>query len=337
MRRSRLLSILVLASSLIATVGVLAAPTSARQELRTISVSTFSAPLELIVMRELGFLEREGLALDFTPAPGSEPQLQGLLDQRFGIVSTSADNVVYWVEDRNADFLVFLVGASPLDQNFYVRPEIRSFADLRGTVLAVDASLSGFATVLRAILERNGLVVGQDVEFREVGNTGARTQALLNGEVAGSMLGTGQPQFINQALAGGVHMLARGSDYMPLYPAGTWTTTRRWAADNPDTLTAFIRAVLRTREWLRDPAHEAEAIALKMRVVNISEEAAREIYRGAVEDAGPLTPAGQVRGDMLQAIVDMRVETGLMAPPSPPVSKYVTPSWYALARETMAR
>jgi hypothetical protein len=74
-----------------------------------------------------------------------------------------------------------------------------------------------------------------------------------------------------------------------------------------------------------------------MRVDNVSEEAAREIYRGAVEDAGPLTPAGQVRGDMLQAIVDMRVETGLMAPPSPPVSKYVTPSWYALARETMAR
>ena len=335
MSRSRFTGTLALASSLIAALAILAAPTGARQEIRTISISTFSPPLELIVMRELGFLEREGIAIDFTPAAGSESQLQSLLDQRVGIVSTSADNVVYWVEDRDADFLVFLVGASPLDQDFYVRPEIQTFDDLRGGVLAVDATASGYATVLRAILERNGLVVGRDVEFREVGNTGARTQALLNGDVVGSMLGAGQPQFIEQAMAGGVHMLARGADYMPLYPAGTWTTTRRWAADNPDLMVAFIRSVLRAREWIRDPSHEAEAIALKMRVDNVSEEAARDTYRGAVEDAGPATIEGQVRTDMLQAIADMRIETGLMAAPSPPVSKYVTPRWYTLARDTM--
>ncbi len=287
--------------------------------------------------RELSLFTREGIDLQSSQVPNSTQQLQQLMDLETGIVTTAADNLVYWNEDRGADFLIFMVGAGRLDQNFYVRPEIQTYDDLRGGVLAVDSASSGYATVLRAILARNGLSVGQDVRFEEVGNTGARTEALVDGRVVGSMLGEGQVSFIAQAEAAGVHVLARGADYMPVYPSGTYATTRRWAADNPQLMVGFVRAVIGARNWLRDPSNADAAVAMAARVYTLNENQARAQYRSAVDELGAPTIDAQVRTDMLQAIADMRVETGLLEPPAPSASKYVTPNWYQLAQQSMSR
>jgi NitT/TauT family transport system substrate-binding protein len=328
----RLRRAVVLAWVVLSTLSFVATPARAAQELRPVNFSSFSVPFEITVAREQGIFARNGIELVASQVPNSTSQLQDLLDQETGIATTSADNIVYWVEDRDADFLILMSGASPLDQNLYVRPEIQSFDDLRGTVLAVDSASSGYATVMRAILQRNGLAVGRDVELEEVGNTGARTQALVNGSVAGSMLGEGQTAFIRQAEEAGVHVLARGADYMPEYPASTYVTTRRWAADNPQLVVAFLRSIAEARAWLRDPANTEEAVALIVRTNNAGDEVARRVYRDALADIGAPTVQSQVQTSPMQAIVDMRIETGLMPAPAPDVSKYITPNWYLLTQ-----
>ena len=113
-------------------------PARAEQALSPLSFSSFGVPTEITVARELGIFARNGIELVSTEVPNSTSQLQAVLDQETGIATTSADNVVYWVEDHDADFLILMAGASPLNQNFYVRPEIQSFEDLRGTTLAVQ-------------------------------------------------------------------------------------------------------------------------------------------------------------------------------------------------------
>ena len=331
MRRQSAGRTLALALALVAALGVLVAPTGASQ-LETVRFTSFTVPRAVAQGIDLGFFEREGLVLDAATTQNSEQQLQELRDLQWGIASTNADNVLYWVEDHGADFFIFVLDEGTVTQQLFVRPEIRSFEDLRGQTLAVDSAHSGFATVLRRILLRNGLVIDRDYRFLPVGNTALRTAALVEGRAAGAMLNAAS----EATTAAGIYPLARGTDYAPVWPGTTLVTTRRWAADHPHLLLSFIRALIVTNAWLADVRNGDAAIASIMRSDRVDETRARRLHREAVEElAGPAVDA-QVRTDVMQQVVDLRVEVGLLAAPAPPAAKYVNPHWYALALQGVA-
>jgi ABC-type nitrate/sulfonate/bicarbonate transport system substrate-binding protein len=186
--------------------------------------------------------------------------------------------------------------------------------------------------VLRRILLLNGLEIGRDYQFLPLGNTALRTTAIIEGRVAGAMLGEAS----ETATAAGIHMLARGTDYAPVYPANSFVTTRRWAADHPLELVAFIRAVITTNEWLADVRNEEAAVSSIARTDRVNDARARQLYRSALEALAPdSSVANQVRTDVMQYVVDMRQEVGLLAQPTPP-SRYVNPQWYELALRSLA-
>jgi ABC-type nitrate/sulfonate/bicarbonate transport system substrate-binding protein len=331
MRTRLFLRTATFAIAILAATGLVIGPAAAQQPtpLRFIS---FGTPRTITMGLDLGNFEREGLALEAQSTQESEQQLQELLDQEWGIGRTNADNIVYWVEDRGADFFIFMVTEGTVNQQFYVRPEIQSFEDIRGKVLAVDASESGYATVLRRILLYNGLEIGRDYEFQTVGNTALRTAALIDGRVVGAMLGEAS----DAATAAGIHVLARGTDYAPVYPASSYVTTRRWAADHPQELLAFIRAVITTNEWLADVRNEEAAVSSIARTDRVNEARARQIYRSAREELAPdSSVANQVRTDAMQYVVDLRQEVGLMSQRTSP-SRYVNAQWYELALRSLA-
>lgn len=317
------------AAAATAALAGLAIPAGGRQ-LEPLRFISFGAPRAVTQGLDLGLFEREGIALETARTQNSEQQLQELLDLQWGIASTNADNVVYWIEDRGADFIIFIVGRGAVTQNFYVRPEIRSFEDIRGKMLAVDSAHSGFATVLRKILMENGLVIGRDYRFLPVGDTGLRTRALLEERAVGAMLGEAS----EAAVTAGIYPLARGADYAPVYPSGGFLTTRRWAAQNEGLLLGFLRALIATQEWLLDPNHAEEAVTSIMRTDRVNEARARQIYNRAREEIGGLDVERQVQTEAMQFVIDMRADVGLLHGITPPPSKYVDPSWYQRALES---
>src|SRR5262249_28772969 len=132
-------------------------------------------------------------------------------------------------------------------------------------------------------------------------------------------------------VAAQVRLFASGADYIPVYPAGGIATTRRFAAAHPRTLLAFIWAIIDAQELFLDPASAPTAIASLARTDRLDAAAAQDLYRRTAASIGALTPEAQVREDMVQAVLDIRAEVGLLAEPTPPTSRYVTPEWYALA------
>src|SRR5215211_1593564 len=113
------------------------------QELSTIKLNMFSARRETTLGSDLGFFAAHGLRLDLSLTTSSEQQAQELLDGVWDITGADADNYVYWTQDRGADFFIFMVGEGTIDNHFWVRREITSFEDLRGTVIAADSAFSG--------------------------------------------------------------------------------------------------------------------------------------------------------------------------------------------------
>src|SRR2546430_1260970 len=68
-----------------------------------------------------------------------------------------------------------------------VTPNVSSFGDLRGKLLAIGGPRDGPTTILRRLLRANDLR-DDDTEFVAVGGTPERMAAIMSGAVAGSLL-----------------------------------------------------------------------------------------------------------------------------------------------------
>jgi ABC-type nitrate/sulfonate/bicarbonate transport system substrate-binding protein len=317
------------AATLVGGLAMTVVPAPGRQ-LETIALSSFGTPRAVAQARDLGMLERRGIRVEVSPTQSSEQQAQELLDGRWDITSSDADNYVYWTEDRGADFFIFLVGQGVVDNQFYVTPAIQNFDDLRGKTIAVDSAFSGQSTILRTVLLRNGLEIDRDYRFLPVGSSPLRAAAIREGRAVGANLSQAAAESPD-GVAASLRLFARGSDYVPIYPTGTMATTRRWAVAHPGLLVDFIGALIDTQEWLLNPANAEAAIASIARTDRVSEERATQLYREAVASIGSLGIEDQVREDMIGVVLDLRAEVGLMARPTSAPSKYVSAEWYALA------
>src|SRR5712691_8460018 len=193
-------------------------------------VIAFSRPAAFVAAEAEGHFAAASLAIEYTPARGSAPQLDALLRGEFDLAHTAADNVVMRVDRDGADLAVVCVAELGVAQRLVVRSEIAEVGDLRGATLGVDAAESGYATLLYSILERRG-VPRASYRVAAVGGTAQRLDALHAGDIAGAMLG---PPHDLRAIAAGARVLASAAEDFPGYPALTVAARRSWSAGQFD-------------------------------------------------------------------------------------------------------
>ena len=135
--------------------------------------------LPIFAAIEQGMFERAGVAVNLTTTPNSAFQAENLASGKFQIAGSAFDNAVAYVEGQGAvkidpapDFFAFM-GATQIELAFVTQPDIKSYADVKGRVLAMDALNTGFAFVLYDMLERAGFGKG-DYTIEPVGATPVR-------------------------------------------------------------------------------------------------------------------------------------------------------------------
>src|SRR5262249_11636262 len=143
------------------------------------------------------------------------------------------------------------------------RREVRTIADLKGRALAVDAATTGYAFVLRKMMQLAGLSDG-DYTLERVGGTAQRAEALVGGNTAATILTS--PLEIGPE-AKGCRRLANAVDVIGPYQAVCGASRRSWARDHADDLARFIRAYVASLDWLCVARHRDEAIAIYRRRV----------------------------------------------------------------------
>jgi ABC-type nitrate/sulfonate/bicarbonate transport system substrate-binding protein len=213
-----------------------------------------------------GFFEEQGVRVVLTPTPSSTFQMQGLAEGRFDIAMTAFDNVVAYQEGQgeaeippNPDLFAFMGS----DQGFLSvigGKGVKTFADLKGGKLSVDAMTTGYAFVLRELLERNGV---SDVSFDRAGGALSRFQELLKGTHAGTVLVT---PFDLLAMQQGHIRLAVAHEQLGAYQGVVAASRRSWAAQNPAALAGFVRAYRAGVEFL----YANHDIAEQLLVANVS-------------------------------------------------------------------
>src|SRR2546421_988197 len=97
----------------------------------------------------------------------------GLAAGEFEIAQAAVDNAVAMVELAKQDVVIVTGGDSSMNE-LIVQPEVRSYGDLKGHTLLVDALNTAYALQLKKILLMNGLKDGVDYKLNPIGGTTQR-------------------------------------------------------------------------------------------------------------------------------------------------------------------
>ncbi|HLW60976.1 MAG TPA: ABC transporter substrate-binding protein [bacterium] len=264
--------------------------------------------LPLWVAQEKGYLAQRGLAVQLTPTPSSVFQLTHLIDGEFDIAMTAIDNVIAYDEGQGEvlapgrpDLLAFMGGDSGF-LRLIVKPEIQTYADLRGKTLSVDAPSTGYAFVLRKMLEANGLGP-KDYSLVPAGGVLERWQALLRGEHAGTLLVT---PFEVLAQQRGFRLLGNALDVLRRYQGVVGAARRSWAATHRELLVGFIRAYRDALTWLYSPGNREEGIQILGRNAKFPSDLARKAFEILVDPFTGFAPAAAPDFEGIRTVLELR-------------------------------
>jgi ABC-type nitrate/sulfonate/bicarbonate transport system substrate-binding protein len=329
----RIMAIVTL-SVLALTAG--AAGRAAAQNLEPVSVIVFPGGFNwpIWVAQEKGYFAEGGIEVRLTPTPNSVFQLTNLIEGKFDIGVTAIDNVIAYMEgqgeasvSKQPDLFVFMGGDNGL-LSLAVLPEIKTYQDLKGKTLSVDAMTTGYAFVLFDLLKRNGLKTGDYIVVK-AGGVLERWEGLKERKHDGTML---IAPFDILAKANGLNILQYAVDVYGQYQGISGTTRRSWAAENPKKLNAYIRGYREGLAWLFDPKNREEAIAiLRKNLPQLSEGLAGQSYSVLVNPKGfALDGALSIEG--VRRVLTLRSEYGEPKKQLTDPMLYYDPRYYEAAK-----
>lgn len=200
---------------------------------------------------------------------GSGPALQAIAAGEIQLGGVSPQSLALGVRRGNLKLVAIgqvLSGGVPGygSTEFYVRKgEVKSFRDLKGKVVAVNALGSSIDAAVIAMAKKNGLKPGTDFQIVEV-RFPAMMGALEKGRIALAPLLT--PFNLTARKRGTLEKLfdmneALGPNETLIYVAQT-----EWVQKNRAALVDFLEDNIRLRQWLYDPKNRQAAAELVAKV-----------------------------------------------------------------------
>src|SRR5215471_15513611 len=193
----------IIGAAIVAGAAVFARRASAQTRL-TIMVFPGMPNLPLFAAQANGFFAKRDLAVEIKYAPNSDEQRAGLADGRFQLLHSAADNAVAMVEVAKVDVAI-VIGGDDSFNHLFVTPDIKSYADIRGKTVLVDAPNTAYAFQLYAMVNPPFSIRGEREGLRDMGSAA-------------------------QALGA--------------YQAGSAFVLRTWAQQNQDTLVRYLQSYL---------------------------------------------------------------------------------------------
>ena len=233
------------------------------------------------VAQEKGLFAKHGIDVKITPTPGSAFQLTNLIGGKFDIAMTAIDNLIAYREGQGEepvlgpDLFAFM-GSDNGFLRLVTVPEVKSFGELKGKTVSVDARTTGYAFVLFEMLERGGLRLDQDYKVERAGGVLQRFQALMERKHAATLL---LSPFELQAEARGFQRLGNATDVLGAYQGLVGGARKSWADANRGAVVGYIRAFSEAVDWLYDARNKDEAVAiLRKNLTTMPEPVANATY-----------------------------------------------------------
>lgn len=297
-----------------------------------VNIFNTSSNLPLFAALEHGYFAKRDLSIEVQNTPNSDEQRAGLAEGKFEIAHAAVDNAVAMIESGIE--AVIVSGGDAGMNDFMVRAEINSMADLRGKCLAVDAPNTAYALAAKKILKLNGLLEGRDYKVKLAGGTGPRSAAMvLDAELAAGMI---NPPFSLSVREKGLKSLGTQFDLLGAYQATGAFVMRHWVnnenTNNGDALERYLAAYTEGQRYVMNPANRSEMIALLTSRFKLAPGAAEGTYEAVLKSGSGLAPDASFSAEGFASVLAIRAEMeGTWSGVPPPIEKYVDLSYHRRA------
>jgi len=284
--------------------------------------------LPLIAGVQQGIFERHGIKLELLFTASSQELRDGLAKGDFQVAHSAVDNAVAMVEMAKHDVVIITGGDSSMNE-FFVQPEIRSFADLKGKTVIVDAPNTAYALQAKKILRMNGLK-DSDYTLKEVGGTMFRYKAMREDKTnAASML---NPPFSIDAPGAGLKSMGRAIDLLGPYQATGAFVMRKWAAANGELLERYIAAQIEATRWVKAPANKDASVKMLVERFKLQPDVAARTYDMLMDPRFGLATDARFNTEGFKSVLALRAEIeGSWGGSAPAPDRYVDLSYYERA------
>ena len=293
-----------------------------------VNIFNTSSNLPLLAAIAKGYFAQRELTIEIQHTPNSDEQRAGLAAGTFEIAHAAVDNAVAMVEAGN-DVAIVSGGDAGMN-DFMVRAEINTMADLRGKLLAVDAPNTAYALAAKKILKLNGLLENRDYSVKLAGGTGPRSAAMVaDPQLAAGMI---NPPFSFAVREKGLKSLGSQFDLLGPYQATGAFVMRQWGQDNAEVLERYLAAIIEGQRYVMHAAHRSEMIALLTSSFKLSPQVAEGTYEALVKPGSGLAPDARFSSEGFKTVLAIRAEMEGMwggTPPAP--DKYIALSYYERA------
>lgn len=302
--------------------AAVAGPAQAQTEIKMVGFGG-ATNLPVWVAMDRGLFEKEGLKVTFDVTHGSFEQIRDLMEGKYAFATTSIDNIVAYTEGQGRakydNFDLVAIGGVHSGMNSVVsRPEVKTFADIKGKAVAVDAVTSGYATVLYQILKNKGLEKDKDYSVVSVGGTGARVKAMTENKASMAIISSPSDMQLKKK---GFNILADAATEIGAYQGSVYAVRRSYAKEHEKQAQAFMRAVVAGHDFVFN--NKAGAIeVLKNHTKGLSDEQLDDLYT-RMTGPGGLNPKADVNEKGVEMVLRLRSVYGTGGTPDAKPSKYV--------------
>ncbi|MGG0717013.1 ABC transporter substrate-binding protein [Robertmurraya massiliosenegalensis] len=230
-----------------------------------IDTSTF---LPLYLADSKGFFKDEGLDVEIYGFKGDAGVAQALVGDSVDINAASLTGLVKAI-NSNQPFIAFWGGFNHSDFEWY-SPNLTSMDQIKGAKFGVTSygSLTDFLT--RYVIKEAGFDPEKDVEILQGGGSAARIAAMESGQMDANILSTPE-KFMAADL--GMNLLLNEKDISPTWPQHVIYGKEEFVKNNPETIKAFLRAMVKAVEYNEE--HPDESVKVLMDKLNLEEKYAK--------------------------------------------------------------
>jgi ABC-type nitrate/sulfonate/bicarbonate transport system substrate-binding protein len=286
--------------------------------------------LALVITQKQGFFTKHGLRVEViqNAAAGGDSNSRAALKgyeasiERGGRADMSIANGGFFINavlNGSEAIAVGVMTANPVYQ-LIVRPEIRSYADLKGKTVTMTATWDGVSLTGRALLAQHG-VGPKDFTFEGIRMSGPRLECMNEGRCAAIL--AGQPNDTEALdLGRGYHSLGTTLEAGPV-TFYMEVVRRQWAEANREILMRYLRAKGDAMAFIHDPKNRA---ALRQTIAEVTGYPPAVVDRVAASYSDPSRQILPRRGELDPAsfnnLLQFAKDAGLWDKPWPPAERF---------------
>jgi ABC-type nitrate/sulfonate/bicarbonate transport system substrate-binding protein len=319
MNRRLIFTASALLCTAVVSVAPAAEPITMRYGQNATSAGSLSS-LPLTVAERKGFFVREGLNLEVVPIPGGTDRIVAALDKAEIDAGKNATPYLIQAVLKGSEAVAIIAQTTNPVYSLIVRPEIKSFADLRGKLIGLSTAGDTITLSALRLLASKGLKAA-DFNVKAIVGTPARFDCLKSGDCAAVPMG--QPEDLT-AINLGYPRLAftyeAGADLI----FNVDMTRRAWGEKNKDALVRLVRSFASAYRFINDAKNHDEVRNIVKESLKISDDTARQIFRPYTEpDKNVLPRQGELDLNAFDRVLSLMAEGGVIPTPVAPASRFV--------------